>query len=116
MMFTGTQIDLATRLKAAGIHWQPQRGQYVFDGGGKIRPSSPFQPHVYYFHDFQCFVDYFGSIEQLQENLVWLPTYEECRSLIRDQQQLTKAVCIGLKDYCELDALYGLLLTELGGS
>ena len=77
MWFTKRQIDLAVQLKALGLPWSPGVGQYAYDVEHVIQPTSPFQPHVYYFLDFPCFVEYFGSYERLAAAMVWLPTCED---------------------------------------
>ncbi len=112
MEFSDQQIKLATELKAAGLPWQPQQGQYIFDMNERIKPGSPFQKGVYYLLDFDCFVDYFGSPTNLAANTAWLPTFEEARSLLKvkiTHQQWSQP----LRQGTELEYLYGLLLTEL---
>ena len=112
MEFSDQQIKLATELKAAGLPWQPQQGQYIFDIHERIKPGSPFQKGVYYLLDFDCFVDYFGSPTNLAANTAWLPTFEEARSLRKakiDHLQWVQPLRRGN----ELAFLYGLLLTEL---
>ena len=115
MLFTNRQIRLATRLKKAGLVWQPGRGQYAFDIGGRIRPGSPFQKGVYYFLDFPCFVEYFGSVEQLAESMAWLPTFEEALEW-KSSQMHRDSLAMHLKNDTELDFLYQRLLTELNRS
>ncbi len=112
MIFTDNQIQLAIKLKSAGLPWQPKRGQFAFDVNGAIRPTSPFQKGVYYFLDFPCFVDYFGSVERLAQSMIWLPTFEEARLLLTSQMDWS---CLGahLERGTELEYLYLLILTDL---
>ena len=61
MKFTRQQIERAIDLKKGGIPWNPGVGQYALDWHGLIKPASPFQSGIYFFLDYPCFVEYFGS-------------------------------------------------------
>ena len=82
VLFSPAEIDLATRLDRLGLPWTPRVGLYVWDAQCRIRPSSPFQPGVYFFWEVDCFVDYFGSTEALCRSVIWLPTWEQCRQCL----------------------------------
>ena len=115
MEFSKNQIEQAVALKKAGLLWQPKQGQYIYDLDRKIKPGSPFQDGIYFLHDFDCFVDYFGSVEKLAEACVWIPTFEEARKLIG-----TRLSAESFRDAFarsgELELLYDQLITELQNS
>ena len=112
MMFSDDQIQLAIQLEAAGLSWRPRRGQFAFDPDGRIRCGSPFQAGVYYFLDFECFEDYFGSLERLAEALVWLPTFEKSRELLATALK-PESLLAHVQQGSELVYLYRTLLTVL---
>ena len=85
MFFSRAEIDLARQLDQLGLPWMPGVGLYIWDGQRRIRPSSPFQPGVYFLWEVDCFVEYFGSAEALRESVVWLPTWEQCRRCLAEQ-------------------------------
>ncbi len=80
-MFTSNQLRLAKQLKQAGLPWEPRIGQYAWDPQRTIRPKSPFQDRVYFFLNFPCFVEYFGSLETLKSAMIWLPTMEQATEI-----------------------------------
>lgn len=115
MEFSRNQIELVVALKKAGLPWQPKQGQYIYDLHQKIKPGSPFQDGVYFMHDFDCFVDYFGSVEKLAEACVWIPTFEEARAMVETQLSVENFKA-ALMESAELDFLYRHLITELQNS
>lgn len=84
MKFTSTEIELARRLKQLGLAWTPAVGHYVWDEAGLIDCPSPFHDHVYFILDLKHFLRRSGTIERLQRDLCWLPTWEQARDLLRD--------------------------------
>ncbi len=83
MKFTQTEIELARRLKQLGLGWTPSVGHFVWDESGLIECSSPFHDHVYFILDLKHFLRRAGTIERLQQDLCWLPTWEQSRELLR---------------------------------
>ena len=64
---------------------------------------------------FDCFVDYFGSVEKLAEACVWIPTFEEARAMVETQLSVENFKA-ALMESAELDFLYRQLITELQNS
>lgn len=115
MEFSRNQIERAVALKKAGLPWRPRQGQYIYDLYQKIEPGSPFQNGIYFLHDFDCFVDYFGSVEKLAEACVWIPTFEESRELVVTRLS-AESFREAIARSAELDFLYDQLITELQNS
>jgi len=119
--FTESEIDSAMRLRAAGFTWGPEPGQYVFDINGMVRAGSPFQAGVFLINSTNTFESMAGGQEEMFENFVWLPTWEECRAWLRergiDEERVLEAWkegrAAGLTDR---QALYNLILRLLEGS
>lgn len=120
MKFTPLEIELARRLKQLGLAWTPGVGHYVWDEAGLIDCSSPFHDHVYFILDLKHFLRRAKTIERLQQDLCWLPTWEQARDLLRElgctdavvQQRLSEARAI--ETARERICLYGLLAEQLG--
>lgn len=118
MRFTESEIDWAMRLRGAGLHWSPQPGQYVFDINGLVRAGSPFQAGVYLIHSTNSFEAMVGGPEELFENFVWLPTWEEARAWLTQHgvgpDKIVKAwqsgMAAGLTDR---ECLYRLMIEVL---
>jgi hypothetical protein len=83
MIFSQRQIELARELKAFGLCWTPATGHYVYDEEDRIQETSVFQQGVYLFLDDDDFTDHFGSIEQLKDSLIWLPSWTDAREVLR---------------------------------
>lgn len=83
--FSQAEIQLAHELKAAGLPWHPQPGQYVWDGEPLIKHDSPFHDRVFFILDLKHFLRRSGTIEKLIESMVWLPTWQQCRALLNDR-------------------------------
>jgi hypothetical protein len=116
--FTETEIDFAMRLRAAGFTWGPEPGQYVFDINGLVRAGSPFQAGVFLINSTNTFESTAGGQEEMFENFVWLPTWEECRSWLKergvDDETVMKSwkegIAAGVSDR---QAMYQLILRVL---
>lgn len=115
MQFSSRQIELACQLKDAGLSWNPAPGQYAYDRKHRIKPGSPFQDRVYFFLDFPCFVQYFGSAARLRDSMVWLPTWEEAAQRLREAQVDLPTLLSDrtLKEQAELEAAYLSLLNVI---
>ncbi len=80
--FSQSEIETASELKRLGLKWLARPGQYVWDDQDLIEKSSPFQPRVYFILDLKHFLRRAGSIQRLQDLMVWLPTWEDLRSIL----------------------------------
>jgi hypothetical protein len=111
MWFNREEIAVAIRLRDMGLDWCPRPGLFVWDQSERIRPGSPFQRGVYFLLEVDCFVDYLGGIDALQKSLVWLPTWEQCRTLLADAGISHQTVAAHLCHKQRLDriTLYNLL-------
>ena len=111
MWFSRQEIAVAIRLRDMGLNWHPRPGMYVWDENNRITPGSPFQRGMYFLLETDCFVEYFGGIEELKSSLVWLPTWEQCRMLLAEcgtsHQEIALRLCQG--QCLERIALYRLL-------
>lgn len=81
--FTPEEIQQARKLKRLGLPWIPQVSHYVWDETGIINCPSPFHDMVYFILDLKHFLRRAGTIERLQAELCWLPTWEQARDLLR---------------------------------
>jgi len=68
-------------MKELGLAWRPHVGCFVWDPEGHIASESPFPNRVYFILSLPRFVDIFGSVEQIVQKLVWLPTWHQARLL-----------------------------------
>jgi hypothetical protein len=115
MKFTPQMIELAIRFKAGGVPWQPAPGDYVLDRQAIVQRESPFQPGVYFILNLPHFAKLAGGPEDLQEKLVWLPTWDQARAVLRDAglsdaaQQVTLVQREAIATNRELITLYELI-------
>jgi len=119
--FTENEIDIAMRLRAAGFTWGPEPGQYVFDINGMVRAGSPFQAGVFLINSTNTFEAMAGGQEEMYENFVWLPTWEECRSWLRERGMSDDDVMRRWKEgnaagVTDREALYQVILEIIEGS
>lgn len=80
---------LASDLKKLGLNWQPHVGCFVWDPDGFIKTESPFPGKIYFILSLPRFIKIFGSVENMVEKLVWLPTWHQARMLC-DQLGVTE--------------------------
>ena len=117
MAFTDEQISIATQLKQLGMPWQPGVGNYVYDANRICPKGSPFQDRVYFLLNFDCFMQHVGGAERFAENMVWLPTWNEARDIVRELGIPDKDVAVvaaeGILRDEELTSLYRLILETL---
>ncbi|MFM7118011.1 MAG: hypothetical protein ACKO9H_00670 [Planctomycetota bacterium] len=90
--FTSQEVELARKLKGLGLAWTPQVSHYVWDETGIINCPSPFHDMVYYILDLKHFLRRAGTIERLQDELCWLPSWEQARELLREHGVSDEAV------------------------
>lgn len=106
-------------LKKLGLLWQPHVGCFVWDVDNVIEIDSPFPGNIYFILSLPRFIDIFGSIENMIDKLVWLPTWHQARLLchrlgipddeIADSLQSDKGVFPGE----ELRQLYKLIANAI---
>lgn len=72
-------LKLALDLKRAGLEWHPHPGCFVWDPDRHINVPSPFPENVYFILSVPRFIDIFGSIDAVRDELVWLPTWHQAR-------------------------------------
>ena len=70
-------------MKRQGVPWEPAAGHYVLDVDGVVQRESPFQPGVYFVLNLPHFVKLAGGAESFRERFIWLPTWDQCRELLR---------------------------------
>ena len=73
------------KMRAAGLNWKLESGQYVFDINGIMHAGSPFQAGVFLINSTNTFEVMVGGADELIENFVWLPTWEDCRSWLKNE-------------------------------
>jgi len=110
---------LAQELKEAGLSWQPHVGCFVWDPSGHIAVPSPFPERVYFILNLNHFIRIFGSEENIEQKLVWLPTWHQARLILKnlsiDAAEVLKAfeTLKALDEDEDLAALYRLILQTL---
>jgi hypothetical protein len=106
----------ALELKKHGLVWQPHVGCFVWDPEEHIKPDSPFPGRIYFILSLPRFLEIFGTLEQITERLVWLPTWYQARLLcqrlgisdevVEESRQRNQAYLPA----DELLSIYGLIL------
>ena len=71
----------ALQLKEAGLPWRPHVGCFVWDREGWIEVPSPFPERIYFILNLGHFLRLLGSIEDVVQKLVWLPTWHQSRQI-----------------------------------
>jgi hypothetical protein len=71
----------ALQLKEAGLPWHPHVGCFVWDREGWIEVPSPFPEKIYFILNLGHFLRLLGSIEDVVQKLVWLPTWHQARQI-----------------------------------
>lgn len=84
MRFSETEIQAAHRLKTLGLPWEPTVGHYVYDAKDSVQPDSPLQDGVYFILNYDHFMRLLGGIDAFKERMVWLLTWEDLRSQLRE--------------------------------
>ncbi len=118
MRFTETEIQLAARLRGAGLVWTPRAGHYVFDIDGIVRAPSPFQAGVHLISSANAMERLAGGADDLREKFAWLPTWDDARSWCEERKVPRQKVVTALQNAIENDlsdreAVYGLILETL---
>ena len=81
MPFDDNICQQARQLKAAGLEWRPHVGCFVWDPDNYIKQDSPLPNRIYFVLSLPRFIEIFGDIEKMVENLIWLPTWHQARWL-----------------------------------
>lgn len=84
MKFSDTEISIAKELRRLNVPWTPSVGNYVLDEIGVVQRGSPFQKGVYFVLNYDHFMALAGGVEKFRETMLWLPTWEDCRDVLRD--------------------------------
>jgi hypothetical protein len=119
--FKESEIDHAMRLRAAGLSWGPEPGHYVFDINGVVRAGSPFQAGIFLIHSTNTFESMVGGQDEMFENFVWLPTWEDCRTWLKEKGLSDERVNEAWKrgndaGLTDRESLYALISEVLEGS
>lgn len=117
--FGQKQCLAAKRLKQEGLVWNPQVGCFVWDEAGIVEAPSPFPDRIYFVLNLGHFLRRFGTVENMVDKLVWLPTWHQARLLCKamgiSSEEICEAVCtsrVATVDG-ELLSLYSLILKGL---
>ena len=81
--FSETEIKLARQLRDNGLTWEPAVGHYVYDESGLCEKGSPFQERVYFILNHAYFMQLIGGVDRFKAEMLWLPTWEDLRAIIR---------------------------------
>ena len=92
MLFDVVICDLAAKLKGHGLVWQPHVGCFVWDPNKNIKADSPFPLRIFFILNLQRFIDIFGSIQEIADKLVWLPTWHQARLICQQLKISDQAV------------------------
>jgi hypothetical protein len=77
--FNEDHLHLAQNMKKSGLEWKPHVGCFVWDAEKHIEAESPFPLRVYFILSLPRFISGFGSLENVAQKLVWLPTWHQAR-------------------------------------
>lgn len=122
LRFSDDEIDAARELRRVGLPWTPAVGHYVFDELKQYDRPSPFQDGVYFVLNYQYFMRDMGGEERFQQCMLWLPTWEDARELLRELEVPEREVAEGLRKQRAMEAgierlaLYAILLDRLRGA
>lgn len=79
--FDRNHCEMAAQLKEAGLPWNPHVGCFVWDRDEQINVPSPFPERIYFILNLGRFLDIFGSVENITQKLIWVPTWHQARLL-----------------------------------
>jgi anthranilate phosphoribosyltransferase len=117
--FSKRAIELAKELKQSGLVWEPQPGHFVYDPQRVLPHESPFQDRLFFVLDLKHFVRHAGSVQQMVEQMTWLPAWWDARLWLRNAgvddaqvaSHLVERKAIARND--ELVVLYEMMLERL---
>ena len=99
--FESDVLELAARLKQAGLRFRPHVGCFVWDPEGVIDAPSPFPQRVYFILNLKRFEQIFGSLESIAERLVWIPTETQARGILDNEGGDGQSPATGIRDLYE---------------
>jgi len=116
--FTKEACQFAKRSKLADLKWQPHVGCFVWDESNKIKVASPFPNNIYFILNLGHFEKILGSIEEVKNAMIWLPTWHQARLLCNEfdipHQIVYDAISSKGNDVLtDILELYRLILNEL---
>jgi len=103
----------AKEMKDAGLVWHPQTGCFVWDEQNKIQVSSPFPENIYFVLNLNHFLKIFGSLEEMQRQLVWIPTWYQAVILLKLCGDLTQKNDITDREEDSFIYLYNRIIKNL---
>lgn len=115
--FSAESRKTAEQLKLSGLEWHPHVGCFVWDKDKHIKVSSPFPNRVYFILNMGHFLKRFGTVENMVEHLIWLPTWYQatqiCEQYDISSQMLKNRFLSGNHSENDLIVLYEIILEEL---
>ena len=102
-----------------GLPWEPKAGHYVYDLTGFCKQPSPFQEKVYFILNYNYFMKTVGGVEQFKEIMLWLPTWDDARQLLRRFEVSDQEILAYLNKHEAIErgteriALYELISSQL---
>ena len=84
LRFSDEEIEVARQLRRDGLSWEPKAGHYVYDETGFCKQGSPFQEKVYFILNYPYFMRAVGGLQRFKEIMLWLPTWDDVREILRD--------------------------------
>lgn len=125
MQFSAEEINLARRLRQAGLAWEPRAGHYVYDETGFCKQPSPFQEQVYFILNYDYFMKAVGGVERFKEIMIWLPTWHDARQLLDSLDvpnervlaclESENAIALGIERYVLYQLLESVLASRVAG-
>ena len=58
-------------------------GHYVYDATSFCSQPSPFQDRVYFILNYAYFMKTVGGVDRFKEIMIWLPTWDDARGILR---------------------------------
>jgi hypothetical protein len=121
MRFTDTEIQLATRMRGAGLVWEPAAGHYVFDIDGVVKAASPFQAGVFLISSPNAMERLVGGADDLHARFAWLPTWSDARDWLDARGASRQSVVDALQaavasKRSDLEAIYSVVLANLAAA
>ena len=108
--------DAAKNLKDSGVEWTPHVGCFLWDEKGLISVPSPFPNRIYFILNLNHFLKICGSLENIKEKFVWLPTEYQAQ-LLAEKLEIKNDQFSRLSDKIEpierLMELYNILISHL---
>ena len=117
--FSDAVCRTARALKEKGLAWRPYVGCFVWDEKEIIPVSSPFPHRTYFILTLGHFLKHFTTIENMQQDLIWLPTWHQACQLCRmrgiGSSEIAQRIRVKMEAEPGVDlvALYELLLENL---